>query len=99
MAAPATFNEELRAPSAPLVVDVRHPPEREAGKIAGSMRIPLNVLDVRRDELPRDRRLVIYCAGGYRSAMAASLLRLRGFADVTDLAGGYSAWQADVSTA
>ena len=46
------------------------------------------------DELDASAPTVVYCAGGYRSAIAASLLRSRGFADVSDLVGGYSAWTA-----
>ena len=46
----------------------------------------------RLDELDRDRPTVVFCAGGYRSAIASSLLRAHGFADVSDVIGGYNAW-------
>jgi rhodanese-related sulfurtransferase len=53
------------------------------------------VLDVRSPgELDPARPVVTFCAGGYRSSIAASLLRSWGFADVSDLIGGYQAWQA-----
>ena len=42
---------------------------------------------------------VVYCAGGYRSSVAASLLRQNGFADVSDVLGGYGAWEAAVQNA
>jgi rhodanese-related sulfurtransferase len=45
-------------------------------------------------ELDPARPLVAYCGGGYRSSIAASLLRARGFVDVSDLIGGYQAWAA-----
>ena len=46
----------------------------------------------RLDELDRDAPTVVYCAGGYRSSTAASVLRAAGFADVSDLLGGWSGW-------
>jgi hydroxyacylglutathione hydrolase len=42
---------------------------------------------------------VVYCAGGYRSSVAASLLRQRGFVDVSDILGGYAAWEQTVQNA
>lgn len=42
--------------------------------------------------VPADRPLVVHCAGGHRSSVAASLLRHRGFEDVSDLLGGHAAW-------
>ena len=51
-------------------------------------------LPARTDELDPERPTVVYCAGGYRSSVAASLLRQRGFEDVSDLLGGYNAWDA-----
>jgi rhodanese-related sulfurtransferase len=43
--------------------------------------------------LPKDRPLLIYCAGGYRSSIAASLLRGSGFDSVAEIAGGFAAWE------
>ena len=79
---------------APVVLDVRNIGERDAGFIAGSIHIPLAELRRRIDELPTGRPVVAYCAGGWRSSVAASLLRHNGFTDVSDLLGGYAAWQA-----
>ena len=45
-------------------------------------------------ELPKDRTLLVYCAGGYRSSIAASVLQERGFARVQEIAGGLAAWEA-----
>lgn len=83
----------LDGPDAPLVLDVRGPGERQRGHIEGSLHIPLNELLERMDEVPRDRPVVTHCATGYRSSIAASLLQLRGVEAVTDLEGGYDAWQ------
>jgi hydroxyacylglutathione hydrolase len=76
-----------------VVLDVRGPAETETGTIGGAVVIPLPALLNRLDDLDPAGPIVVYCAGGYRSSIAASLLRSRGFADVSDLLGGYAAWQ------
>ena len=63
-------------------------------RIAGSVSIPLNHLAERLAELPSDRPLLVYCAGGYRSSIAASLLQRHGFTQVSEIAGGIAAWEA-----
>lgn len=78
----------------PLLLDVRTPREREEKRLEGSVGIPLNHFTERVSELPRDRPLLVYCAGGYRSSIAASLLQLQGFAKVSEIAGGITAWEA-----
>ncbi|SDT80439.1 MBL fold metallo-hydrolase [Actinoplanes derwentensis] len=77
----------------PVILDVRTAGEREQGAIAGSAHIPLAELPHRLAEIPADRPVVVHCAGGYRSSVAASLLRATGHPDVSDLLGGYAAWQ------
>lgn len=79
---------------APLLVDVRAPGERQQKRIAGSLEMPLNHLEERAGELPGGRPLLVFCAGGYRSSIAASLLQRRGFAQVSEIAGGITAWEA-----
>jgi hydroxyacylglutathione hydrolase len=78
----------------PLLIDVRMPREREQKRIPGSVTIPLNHLTERVGELPANRPLLVYCAGGYRSSIAASLLQRRGFAEVSEIAGGITAWES-----
>ena len=68
--------------------------EREQKRIAGSVSMPLNHLGERLSELPTDRPLLVYCAGGYRSSIAASLLQRHGFTQVSEIAGGITAWEA-----
>ena len=77
-----------------VVLDVRTPREREQKRIAGSLAMPLNHLAERLAEVPPDRPLLVYCAGGYRSSIAASLLQHHGFSQVSELAGGLAAWEA-----
>jgi len=79
---------------APVMVDVRAPGERQRKRIAGSVGIPLTHLCERLSELPADRPLLVYCAGGYRSSIAASLLQRHGFTQVSEIAGGIAAWDA-----
>jgi rhodanese-related sulfurtransferase len=74
------------------VLDVRAAKEWEAGHIEGSMLIPLNRLEERINEVPRDVDLVVHCAGGYRSSIATSILQKHGFTNVMDMVGGYKAW-------
>jgi rhodanese-related sulfurtransferase len=75
------------------LVDVRSPAEQDAGRLEGARSIPLAVLLDRLDELDQTAPTVVYCAGGYRSAVAVSLLRAHGFAHVADILGGYEAWR------
>nr|WP_232303843.1 rhodanese-like domain-containing protein [Pseudofrankia sp. DC12] len=77
---------------APVVLDVRNAGERALGAIDGSLHIPLAELTRRLAEVPADRPVVVHCAGGYRSSVAASALRAAGRDDVSDLLGGYTAW-------
>ncbi len=76
-----------------LAVDVRAPGERAQKSVAGSLSVPLNQLANRAGELPTDRPLLVYCAGGYRSSIAASLLQQLGFTTVSEIAGGLAAWE------
>jgi glyoxylase-like metal-dependent hydrolase (beta-lactamase superfamily II)/rhodanese-related sulfurtransferase len=97
------FTERLSAPFAaellsssqpPVLIDVRAPREREQKHIDNSLAIPLNHLSERMKELPRNRALMVHCAGGYRSSIAASLLQKEGFKQVSEIAGGMAAWEA-----
>jgi rhodanese-related sulfurtransferase len=92
-ASPTLAAERLAASDPPLAVDVRAPREREAKRIDGSVSVPLNHLTERLAELPNDRPLLVFCAGGYRSSIAASILQRHGFTDVTEIAGGIAAWE------
>jgi rhodanese-related sulfurtransferase len=89
----ATLAEQLHADSPPLVLDVRTENERQTGAIEGSQNIPLHRLEEQMNTLPHDRPVVVHCAGGYRSAIAASLLERVGYTNVIDLVGGYAAWE------
>lgn len=86
--------DELASAEPPLVLDVRNPSEWATKHIAGSMNIPLNHLQERIVEVPRDRRIVVHCEGGYRSSIAASILHHYGITNLIEIAGGLTAWEA-----
>ena len=71
------------------VVDVRSPEEFRDGGYPGAINIPLNVLAARLHQLPRDKPVVLYCASGARSGLAARHLKQSGFADVVNAGGLY----------
>lgn len=85
-------SDEATPAGAVQVVDIRNPGETALGTIPGAMTIPLARLRDDASQLDLDRPVVVYCAGGYRSSAAASLLRSLGAADVSDILGGYGAW-------
>jgi hydroxyacylglutathione hydrolase len=89
----AQLAERLRGGEV-AVIDVRAQDEWDSGHIEGAKHIPLGHLAERLAEVPRDRPLVLHCQAGARSAIAASLLKCLGLKDVTNLAGGFAAWEA-----
>lgn len=93
------FNVRLDEMSDLQIVDVRNPGEVADGMVPGAISIPVGQLPGRVEELDVTRPTVVYCAGGYRSSVAASVLRQRGFVDVSDILGGYGAWIDTVQSA
>jgi len=91
---PALAAERLLAREPPQLLDVRGPREYATKHIDRSLSIPLNHLAERAGELPAGRPLLVHCAGGYRSSIAASLLQQLGFTQISELAGGLAAWEA-----
>lgn len=74
------------------LVDIRNPGEISLGTITGATPIPVGQLPERVGELDSTAPTIVFCAGGYRSSVGASVLRQAGFDDVSDILGGYSAW-------
>jgi len=89
-----SLTEELASANPPLLLDVRNPREWATKHIDGSMNIPLNHLQERIAEVPRDRRIAVHCAGGYRSSIAVSILHQYGITHLIEMAGGLAAWEA-----
>ena len=86
-----------RIPEGVVLLDVRGPGEVESGTLDDATTIPLQQLTDRLSELDPSEPTVVFCAGGYRSSVAASVLRSAGFDDVTELAGGYGAWSGPIT--
>lgn len=84
------------------LVDVREPEEWAKGGIPGAVHIPRGLLEFQADptnpahktELHSGKKLLLYCAAGGRSALAAKTLKDMGFPNVAHIAGGYTAWKA-----
>ena len=82
---------ELEAYEA-LVLDIRVNEEYELGHIPGALNIPLAALRKRLAELPKDKKIVVYCSVGLRAYMAARILLQNGFSQVYSLSGGYTTY-------
>jgi hydroxyacylglutathione hydrolase len=93
ISAPA-MAEELASAVPPLLLDIRNPREWATKHVEGSVNVPLNHLQERIAEIPRDRRIMVHCAGGYRSSIAASILQQYGITNLAEMAGGLAAWEA-----
>jgi hydroxyacylglutathione hydrolase len=91
---PARVAEELASGDPPFLLDVRNLREWISKHIEGSINVPLSHLQERIAEIPRDRRIAVHCAGGYRSSIAASILHQHGITHLMEMAGGLAAWEA-----
>ena len=81
-----------------LIVDVRGRSEYQEQHIVGARHIPLGFLPQRLEQIPRDHTVVVQCASGYRSSIAASLLRARGFDNVVNLTDSVEVWSKELAT-
>ena len=96
---PEQVEEEMA--SGALVVDVREPAERQQAAIPGSIHAPRGMLEFYcdpsmpyfKEEFTPDQRIILHCASGGRSALAADTLKKMGFTNVAHLDGGIKAWQ------
>ena len=89
----AQVSSQLRADGV-TVLDVRGEGEWKGGHLPGSLNVPVGSLDGRVNEIPRGRPVIVHCQTGARAAIAASLLRARGFTDVRFFPGGFAEWRA-----
>lgn len=74
-----------------LVIDVRRKSEYDTQHVIGAINIPLHVINEHLPEIPKEKPFVIHCAGGYRSIIAGSILKQRGWDNFTDVTGGFKA--------
>jgi rhodanese-related sulfurtransferase len=92
----ADLNVELTGSPVPFVMDVRTPDEFAAGYIEGAVNIPINEVPANLAKLPADKAapIVALCQSGHRGALAMMYLRMTGYTNVRNLAGGMNAWIA-----
>lgn len=96
-AKPADIAAELEAGRPANVLDVRTPQEWSGGHIAGALHIPVDDIQKRLHEVPRDgRKLFVICAGGGRSQAAAAFLANRGYLNIHNVEGGMNSWKGPV---
>ncbi|MFN8477147.1 MAG: molybdopterin-synthase adenylyltransferase MoeB [Kouleothrix sp.] len=86
----------LQRDDAPFLLDVREANEWEIGYIPGAVRISVNELQSRLNELDTAREMVVYCRSGVRSARAVNMLKQAGFRKVKNMTGGILRWSDDV---
>lgn len=77
-----------------FVLDVRQPEEWDEYHIPATTLIPLEQLESRLNEVPRDREVVVVCRSGNRSQAGRDILRQAGYTQVTSMAGGLKGWMA-----
>lgn len=83
-------------PDEAVLLDVREPDEREVAHIEPSLHIPMNDVPARIGEIPKGKRVIVYCHHGGRSLMVASYLEGQGFEQLGNLDGGIDAWSRQV---
>ncbi|MBX7118650.1 MAG: rhodanese-like domain-containing protein [Gemmatimonadaceae bacterium] len=84
---------QLGAPGAPVLLDVREPNETNLGRLPGAIVLPRGTMETKIEALvPRDAYLVIYCASGNRSALAADTLQQMGYHNVASMMDGFNGW-------
>ena len=79
-----------------VFIDVRESEEHEEGIVRGALRIPRGLLELQIERVIPDRNqeIVLYCAGGIRSALAAKSLKEMGYGNVKSMVGGFTVWEA-----
>jgi hydroxyacylglutathione hydrolase len=86
-----TFAKQFEQDNALKIVDVRKPGEYQAEHVETALSAPLDYLNEHLAELPKEETIYLHCAGGYRSMIAASILKARGYENVVNVEGGFKA--------
>lgn len=87
------WNEFDKITDNDILLDVRTKNEYSAGKILNAINIPVDELRNRISEIPKDKKIYIYCLGGLRGYIAQRILSQNGFSDTLNLSGGYQIWE------
>lgn len=80
---------EVKMDEKPIIIDIRKKSEFDSEHIIGAINIPLNEINQNLDKFPKNNDFVLHCAGGYRSMIAASILKQRGWVNFSDVGGGF----------
>lgn len=91
------FSNELGQVNNSILIDVREPSEYRSGYIPGAKNIPLSQLPQRLGNIPKDKRIFLYCRSGMRSKNAAKLLQKNGYTTLAHLQGGLNNWHGKLS--
>ena len=92
---PADVAKQLTHPkTAPYLLDVRTEEEFAEGHVPHATNIPVQVLETRLAEVPKDRDVVVYCHSGARALRASALLRDKGYTRVSEMEGSMMGWEA-----
>lgn len=75
----------------PLIIDIRKKSEFDSEHVIGAANVPLNQINEHLSSFPKDKPFIMHCQGGYRSMVAASILKQRGWSDFVDVEGGFDA--------
>jgi rhodanese-related sulfurtransferase len=87
------WNEYNKVTSEDILIDVRTKNEYSAGKILNAINIPVDELRNRISEIPKDKKIYIYCLGGLRGYIAQRILLQNGYNNVLNQSGGYQIWE------
>ncbi|MEN8815490.1 MAG: MBL fold metallo-hydrolase [Nonlabens sp.] len=85
---PQEFEKQFNTKK-PLVIDVRKNSEYQSEHVIDAVNIPLNEINQHLAQIPKDQPFILHCAGGYRSMIASSILKQRGWSDFVDVIGGF----------
>jgi glyoxylase-like metal-dependent hydrolase (beta-lactamase superfamily II)/rhodanese-related sulfurtransferase len=86
-----TFEKLYHEQSDIMIVDVRRPSEYAASHVDGAENIPLDYINDYMSKFRKDKTMYLHCAGGYRSVIAASILKARGYDNLVNIEGGFNA--------
>jgi len=92
----AEFQKEVADLSGKILIDVREVAEVQQGYIPGATHIPVGQIAERLNEVPKDRKVLLYCRGGVRSGKAGKVLLENGYTKVAHLSGGINVWTGPV---
>lgn len=86
---PQTLEDKINQGEKPLIIDVRKKSEYDSEHVIGAINIPLNEINKHLAQFPKNEPFIVHCAGGYRSMIAAAILKQRGWENFVDVIGGF----------